>query len=84
MQGSLLSRNTIGGCQQGAPICPLPGASCNYETSIRYDLNFFRSIQAAGQDISTRAYKDNTLDNYTVIIEYDSRVLSDAPPGLTL
>lgn len=82
IKGSLLARNTVGGSMQSTPVCPLPGAFCNYETSIRYDLNYFRSIPPSRTaPTNTRAYSDASLDMYSVIIDYDDRVISNPPPG---
>lgn len=79
VQGSILSRNTIGGSVQGAAICPLPGDTCDFQTSIRYDLNYFRAISIPF-DPAKRAYKDSSLDEYTVIIDYDLRNTTNPPP----
>lgn len=76
--GSFISRNTIGGAAQGAAVCPFNTTSCTFETALQYDLNYFRDYRKV---VTNRAYKDATLDNYSVILEYDARVLSSPPPG---
>ena len=79
IQGSLVSRNTIGGASVSRTqvVCPY-NATCTYESAIRYDLNYFRAYD---KEAWTRAYTNNSLDDYSVIIEYDSRVVSNPPPG---
>lgn len=81
--GTVISRNTIGGsaeAETGANgSCPYLEANCDRDTAVKYDLNYFRSYN---KDVTRRWYKNDTLDNYSVVIEYDTRILSDAPPGL--
>ncbi len=82
--GSVLSHNTIGGgTRDGSAICPYTQTDiyggCTYDTAIPYDWNYFRAYRNPGS--TTRAYtKTPLLDAYSVVIEYDSRVLSDPPP----
>jgi hypothetical protein len=78
----VISRNTIGGSAETITgrdgSCPYTEASCDRDTAVKYDLNYFRSYN---KDQNRRAYvKDNNLENYSVVIEYDTRILSDAPP----
>jgi hypothetical protein len=81
--GWLISRNTIGGAMtetiaRGA--CPFTEANCDRDSAIKYDLNFFRSYN---KNPANRAYtKDNSLENFSFIIEYDARATGDIPPGL--
>lgn len=84
LRGSLISHNTIGGSafSGSAPDCPYIEPNCNYDTAIRYDLNYFRDYQTKMDP--HRGYFDTTLDGFSMIIEYDPRVLSNPPPGLAL
>lgn len=52
---------------------------CNRETAIKYDFNYFRSYD---KTLERRAYTSNSLDDYSLIIDYDPRLLADPPPGL--
>ncbi len=82
---TMSSRNTIGGSAEietgGNGSCPYLETNCNRETAIKYDLNYFRSYD---KDPLRRAFKNDSLDNYSVIIESDPRMIKDAPPGLKL
>ena len=84
---SLMSRNTIGwaiqtGSVAGNGICVYNQTSCTYEQAIRYDLNYFR-ITPPTRTIVTRSYNAN-YDNYAVIIEQDTRISSNPPPGFEI
>ncbi len=80
--GALISRNTIWGASQSATevLCPY-NESCTFADATKYDLNYFRGFQASGRTDPNRAYKDMTLDDYSLIIEIDTRAISDPPPG---
>jgi hypothetical protein len=80
--------NTIGWwSKDGWAICPyvsddfITGFTCNYDTAIKYDWNYFRIFKAWD---SARRYNpsDASRDNFSVIIDYDPRVLRNPPPGL--
>lgn len=82
--GSIISNNTIGGSANNENLyrCPINEPDCNYDTAIRYDLNYFRDFQIF--DALHRWYKDPRYDNYSLVIEQDIRVTKDPPPGLEL
>jgi hypothetical protein len=76
--GNLISRNTIGWALKDIPSCPYTIADCTYDIAIRYDLNYFRSY-----DRQPIHKSDSTgYDEYSVIIERDSRSITDPPPGM--
>jgi len=80
--GGIISRNTIWWAitdSVPAGACPYTETTCDWDVAIKYDLNFFRNYR---RDASLRAYRNDTLDNYSFIIEYDSRAAGDPPPGL--
>lgn len=80
IKGSIMSHNTIGGAVQiGNAICPYNEPTCPYDYAIRFDLNYFRNYLSGW--VATRAYPDNTYDNYSMIIEHDSRISITPPPG---
>ncbi len=87
IHGSVISRNTIGwaGVAWGSK-CPFSEVACSYDTALRYDLNYFRDFQIGGipaTDISLhRGYPVVAYNDKSLIIEYDSRIMSDPPPGL--
>ncbi len=81
--GSIITRNTIGWAWEtnsSNGTCPFTESNCNRDTAIKYDFNHFRSYDKSPE---RRAYKDNSLDNYSMIIDYDPRTLADPPPGLS-
>lgn len=85
IEWSFLSRNTIwwASKSKSESICPY-NSNCNFVEAIEYDLNYFRAFDTGST--SNRAYTksgapDDSLDEYSLVIEYDSRVLSDPPPG---
>ncbi len=89
VRGSLISRNTIGWAWVASGSrCPFTEATCSYDQALRYDLNYFRDFQswATLEPPDTiarhRGYTDTTLDNKSLIIEYDSRMMTDPPPWL--
>ncbi len=80
IHGSLISRNTIWGSFTTPPTCVYGETLCDNTLSIRYDLNYFRGSPAI-RDATTRAFRDTTLDTYSLIIEHDSRIATTPPPG---
>jgi hypothetical protein len=89
IQGSLISRNTIGWATQDSALCVYGESSCTFSQAVRYDLNYFRVTPASRSPVApdttstTRAYGDDTtnLDTYSIIIERDPRISTDPPPG---
>jgi hypothetical protein len=82
IHGSLISHNTIGGAvvnPSQKAVCPFYVASCDRISALPYDLNYFRAFY--GKDES-RAWGNAEYDDYSLIIEYDPRILSDPPPGV--
>lgn len=83
IRGSLFSLNTIGGASKDSknPQCPYY-IDCTGENAPRYDLNYMRSFDP--RDIVTgrakRAYRDHSLDKFSVIIEYDYGIIVNPPP----
>lgn len=81
VHGSIMSRNTIGGAvESSAAVCPYNEIVCNYTSAIKFDFNYFRNYLSGGTLATTRAYPDSTYDNYSMIIEYDSRISTNPPP----
>jgi hypothetical protein len=80
---SVWGYNTIGwSSKDGWAVCPYLGdiiESCTYDTAIKYDWNYFRIYNGTP---ARRAYKDNSKDDYSVIIEFDPRTIQDPPPWL--
>jgi hypothetical protein len=87
IHGSLISRNTIGWSFTIPPTCVYGETSCDTTLSIRYDLNYFRGQGAVDattkirSDSTQRAFRDNSLDTYSLIIELDPRIATTPPPG---
>ncbi len=81
---SVISNNTIGGSYGPSFSCPYTEPSpCDKDSSVKYDLNFFRDFQKDDTNVALlRWYPDNRYDDYSVIIEYDPRILSNPPPGI--
>lgn len=79
--GSIVSNNTIWWSANDERLrCPINEGNCTYDTAIRYDLNYFRDFQVF--DSQHRGYKDTRYDGYSLVIEQDTRVTKDPPPGL--
>jgi hypothetical protein len=80
---SIWGYNTIGwSSKDDWAICPYlsdNAIACNYDNAIKYDWNYFRIYNGTP---ARRAYKDDSKDDYSVIIEYDPRTIQDPPPGL--
>lgn len=79
------SKNTIWGSQQKpTPICPVLVASCTTAQSYAYDWDYFRTYDTTDPTQSSlppeRIWVPK-LQNATMIIEYDSTILTDPPPG---
>jgi len=82
VKGSIFSNNTIGGAANNIWIvrCPIIEWSCNYNSAVQYDLNYFRDFQIF--DSTHRGYTDTRFDDYSLVIEYDTHLVSNPPPGL--
>lgn len=79
--GVLMSRNTIWGASQGtAWLCVYGETTCSYSQAIRYDLNYFR-WNPGTRTTTNRWFRDSTLDNFSLVIEADTRLTSNPPPG---
>jgi hypothetical protein len=79
-----MSRNTIGGATQAPALCVYGELDCTNQQAIRYDLNYFRLTppsRAAVPLATTRAYSTDALDQFSLIIDRDSRILTTPPPG---
>jgi hypothetical protein len=90
--GSVFSQNTIGwAAKDGDPTCPkfVPTANCTGFTPLFYDLEHFRyyrydSTPAYPASLARWATRMSTEDKKSsLIIEYDSRLVLDPPPGLS-
>lgn len=75
--------NTIGwSSKDGGAVCPYLSDNsivCSYDNSLKYDWNYFRIYNGAP---AWRAYPNASKDAFSVIIEYDPRIIQDPPPGL--
>ena len=78
--GSVISRNTIGGSARTPVVCPFVEATCNYANSYKYDWNYFRTFDQT--DVINNGSAKLWYPDYSVIIEYDSRLIWDPPPGI--
>jgi hypothetical protein len=85
IRGSLISRNTIGGSFTTPATCVYGEVNCTNTQSIPYDLNYFRQTPPNRDPIppapTTRSFRDNSLDTYSLIIELDPRIATTPPPG---
>ena len=77
--GSVVSRNTIGGSARTPVSCPFIEATCSYASALKYDWNYFRSYDTVTVNRSDKA----GYDDYSIVIEYDTRMLENAPPGMS-
>jgi hypothetical protein len=79
----LISKNTIWWARQDPYICPVTVDNCDQETAEKYDLNYFRTFDPTNP--SQRSAPSNVpiqASWASVIIDYNSAILSDPPPGL--
>ncbi len=80
---SIWGFNTIGwSSKDDGAVCPYLRESttlCSYDNAIKYDWNYFRIYNGAP---ARRAYINDSKDQFSVIIEYDARIIQDPPPGL--
>lgn len=75
---TLISRNTIGwAAKPESPRCPVVENNCNRTTALKYDINYFRNYDWTPANRATNGY-----DDYSIIVDYDSRVVDSPPPGL--
>ena len=87
IRGFVVSKNTIGWSQQKpTAICPALVTGCNQANVYDYDWDNFRTydpLQIATQgSLPVERSGVERLKNAAMIIEYDSRILTDPPPGL--
>lgn len=88
VRGSMISNNTIGwyGTDNGvANTCPYNISPCDDRSALLYDFNHFRDFQKdlpEAQVATLRWYPNNTYDDYSLVIEHDTRILDSPPPGL--
>ena len=67
--------------------CVYGKMACSNIVSIPYDLNYFRQTPASRAIVppattsATRAFHDDSLDIYSLIIELDPRLTTIPPPG---
>lgn len=75
--------NTIGwSSKNDGAVCPYLSDNsilCSYDNAIKYDWNYFRIYNWSP---ARRAYPNSSKDAFSVIIEYDPRIIQDPPPGL--
>lgn len=79
---AIISKNTIGGAMQNPPTCPVVLTECTDITAQKYDLNYFRTYNPSDPTQKSIPYDDVRLNNASVIIEYDTRLIDNPPPGL--
>lgn len=83
--GSIVSNNTIGGASKSPVECPYFVATCDLAKAKLYDLEYFRNPYLDLTDKTGHTASSTTAQHYpdvSMIIEYDSRVQQDPPPGL--
>ena len=86
IQGTVVSNTTLGGASKATPECPyFVNLPCTLDRAREYDLEYMRSdyldlpstVWHTAVAPTAVKYKDSA-----VIIDYDSRIQSDPPPGL--
>jgi len=82
IQWTVISKNTI--WWRGYWRCPY-SANCTDEEAIRYDFDYFRNFNPSSpfnrSYVNDEWITDSRYDAYSVIIEYDPRILTIPPPG---
>lgn len=85
IHGSIVSNNTTGGASKSPVECPYFVATCDLAKAKLYDLEYFRNAYLDLTDKTGHTASSTTAQHYpdvSMIIEYDSRVQQDPPPGL--
>jgi hypothetical protein len=77
--GSLIANNTIGGSPQYIAKCPYDAPTCLPSTAYQYDLNHFRYYDGVTGLASSNV--PVWMENYSFLLEYDSRVITKPPTG---
>lgn len=83
---TIISNNTIWGygVDNGvAHTCPYNISPCNLRKALLYDFNHFRDFQKnlpEWQLAVIRWYTSNIYDDYSMVIEHDTRILDSPPP----
>ena len=83
--GSIISLNTIGWASiPGAPVCPQSIDACSGSVPLRYDFEHFRYYRGASPAPLARSAAGLSIEDKkaSFIIEYDSRITTNPPPGL--
>jgi hypothetical protein len=75
IKGNVQTYNTIGGsAKDGIQKCPIVETTCDRNTAIKYDLNYFRVFDKKPENRSLTGF-----DDYSIIIEQDARVITRPP-----
>lgn len=85
IHGSIISNNTLGGASKSPVECPYFVATCTLARAELYDFEYFRDDYLLLADQTGHKATSTTPQKYpdtSLIIEYDSRVQQDPPPGL--
>lgn len=78
----LISKNTIGWSFQTPSICPVVINNCTAAIAQQYDLNFFRTYDYTDLSQKSVPYDDVRFDKASIIVDYNSLMSSNPPPGL--
>lgn len=90
INGVVISKNTIGGNATGndASRCPILVKNCNDDNAVEYDWSYFRLYSPAARGAAPSALpesrkniSDPRVKNATVIIDYNSNILTKPPIG---
>ena len=96
INGTLISRNTIGGSRQNPVEYPetYSFASCAENSSTetqkcaeRFDLNYMRNFATSGSTVlngGIRANETSGISDSAFLIKYDPRIQTNIPPGLEM
>lgn len=81
----LISKNTIWWAVQTPSVCPVVITNCDTLTSQLYDMNYFRTYDPMDPDqesVPSPLDSDIRFDRSSIVIDYNSAITSDPPPGL--
>lgn len=89
INGVVISKNTIGGNATGDIVsrCPILVKNCDENNAVEYDWSYFRLYSPAARGAtpalpeSRKNISDPRVKNATVIIDYNSNILTKPPIG---
>lgn len=80
---ALISKNTIGWSLQSPSVCPVVINDCTPSVAQIFDFNYFRSYDPNDPSQRSVPYSDVRFNNASMVIDYNTDLASDPPPGIS-